>query len=422
MKKFTVAVLGTGSRGFVYSSLMKQRPDEFEIVSLCDVNPAQVEKANKVFQLPKDALFYDEESFFQQKRADVLIIATWDKVHVRQGIRAMELGYDILMEKPVSDSEQDIKDLLAVQQKTGKKVIVCHVLRYGQGYRKVGQLLKDGTIGTLMAIDAMERVAYWHQAQAYVRLQSTVNDLAHPTILAKCCHDLDYIQHYAGAPCETVSSVGGLRFFRRENMPEGAAERCLDCRYMDSCIYSAKKIYIDGWKKNGCPEFVWPYNKISLKNPNTEEDLYEGLKTVVQGKCAFRCGVECNPGVVDHQMVQMHFSNGVDATLKMLFTAQMGRRINLFGTHGEIIMDEIPGTIEVKRYGEEVEVIKINELGEDAGYGHGGGDAGLVKDLYMILTGQKQDYTSLTESVESHLIGIKAEESRLNGGITLSVH
>ena len=422
MKKFTVAVLGTGSRGFVYSSLMKERTDEFEIVALCDVNPKQVEKANKVFMLPDEALFYDEESFFSEKRADVLIIATWDKVHVRQGIRAMELGYDVLMEKPVSDSEQDIKDLLAVQQKTGKKVIVCHVLRYGQGYRKVGQLLKDGTIGTLMAIDAMERVAYWHQAQAYVRLQSTVNDLAHPTILAKCCHDLDYIQHYAGARCETVSSVGGLRFFRRENMPEGAAERCLDCKYMDSCIYSAKKIYIDGWKKNGCPEFVWPYNKISLKNPNTEEDLYEGLKTVVQGKCAFQCDVDVNPYVVDHQMVQMHFSNGVDATLKMLFTAQMGRRINLFGTHGEIIMDEIPGTIEVKRYGEEVEVIKINELGEDAGYGHGGGDAGLVKDLYLILTGQKQDYTSLTESVESHLIGIKAEESRLNGGVTLSVH
>ena len=422
MKKFTVAVLGTGSRGFVYSSLMKERTDEFEIVALCDVNPAQVKKANKVFMLPDEALFYDEESFFGEKRADVLIIATWDKVHVRQGIRAMELGYDVLMEKPVSDSEQDIKDLLAVQQKTGKKVIVCHVLRYGQGYRKLGQLLKDGTIGTLMAIDAMERVAYWHQAQAYVRLQSTVNDLAHPTILAKCCHDLDYIQHYAGARCETVSSVGGLRFFRRENMPEGAAERCLDCKYKDSCIYSAKKIYIDGWKKNGCPEFVWPYNKISLKNPNTEEDLYEGLKTVVQGKCAFQCDVDLNPYVVDHQMVQMHFSNGVDATLKMLFTAQMGRRINLFGTHGEIIMDEIPGTIEVKRYGEEVEVIKINELGEDAGYGHGGGDAGLVKDLYLILTGQKQDYTSLTESVESHLIGIKAEESRLNGGVTNSVH
>lgn len=423
-KKFTVAILGVGGRGYVYGGII-QKDENFEIVSICDYNPAQIEKANKVFNLPQENIFLDEDTFFEKKRADVLIIATYDKFHVRQCIKALKLGYDVLMEKPVSDSEEEINTLLKTQEETGKNVVVCHVLRYSAPYRKISQLLKEGAIGQLIAIDAFERVKYWHQAQAYVRLQSEVNDIAHPTILAKCCHDLDYIQHYARAKCDTVSSIGGLRFFRAENTPEGAADRCLDCKYVDTCVYSAKKIYIDQWNKSGRPDFEWPYNKISLKNPTTEEDLYEGLKTVVQGKCVFKCGVECNSGVVDHQIVQMRFENGVVASLKMLFADAESRRVNLFGTHGEIILDWDSETLEVRRFGQDKEVFKTDALVDlDNGYGgHGGGDSGLIKSLYSILTGERtEDYTSLSESVESHLIGIKAEESRLNGGITLKIH
>ncbi len=422
MQKFTVAILGVGGRGYVYGSLLKELKDNFELVALCDFNKAQIEKINKLFNLPDDKIFYDEQEFLKEKRADVLVIATWDKYHVAESVRAMELGYDILLEKPVSDSEEEIKLMLETQRKTGKKVAVCHVLRYAPAYRKLSQLLNDGVVGRLMAVDAFERVAYWHQAQAYVRMQSMVNDICHPTILAKCCHDLDYIQHYVGAKCDTVSSVGGMRFFLEENAPADATDRCLDCPHIDECVYSAKRIYIDGWHKAGCPAFVWPYNKVSLKNPNVEEDLYEGLKTSCFGRCVFKCGVDVNPYVVDHQIVQMQFANGVIGSLKMLFAGEPGRRINLFGTHGEIVFDEILGTIQVKRYGAAVETINVSDIGDDDGWGHGGGDRGLVQDLYDILTGQKTDYTSLEESLESHLIGIKAEQSRLNGGVTLKVH
>lgn len=425
-KKFTVAIIGLGGRGYAYSSLFKAKPDEFKVTAICDFNEKQITKINQVLQLPTEAIFTDETEFFKEKRADVLALCTWDKDHVRQCITAMRLGYDVLLEKPVSDSIEELNTLLEVQKETGKKVIVCHVLRYGVAYRKLSELIKDGTLGTLMAIDAVERVAYWHQAQAYVRIQSSVNEYAHPTILAKCCHDLDYIQHFAGAPCDTVSSVGGLRFFRPENAPANAAKRCLDCPHIETCPYSAKRIYIDGWKQAGCPSFTWPYNKVSLKNPNTEEDLYQGLESSVFGKCVFFCDVHKNSSVVDHQMVQMHFANGVDASLRMLFAGEPGRRIQLFGTHGEVVMDEITDTIEIKRYGEEVEVLKIADLQKQllgkGGYGHGGGDEGLINDLYDILTDQKKDYTSLTESVESHLIGVNAEISRLNGGILRYVH
>ena len=418
-KAYTVAVIGCGGRGYTYASLLVKR-EEFDITAICDINPEQLVKINKIINLSTDAMFDSEQEFFKKKRADILVIATTDSHHVRQCILAMELGYDVLLEKPISDSKEEIEKLLNVQARTGKKVVVCHVMRYAAGIIKIEELLQKGIVGKLIAIDQSERVAYWHQAQAYVRLQK-LNPDTYPTILAKCCHDLDLIQHFAGAACKSVSSIGDLSFFRPENAPEGAEERCLDCKYVDTCVYSAKRIYIDKWKKRGCPPFSWPYNKVSLINPTTEEDLYQGLKTKVQGECVFKCGVESNPHVVDNQMVLMKFENGVSATLKMVFAANPGRLISLYGTEGEIVMDEVLNTLTIKEYDGETEVIKLSSL-DFGGWSHGGGDAGLINDLYDILIGVKKDYTSLKESVESHLIGICAEESRLDGGKTVKVH
>ena len=418
-KNFTVAVLGCGGRGYVYTSLFCEK-EEFEVVAFCDSNPRQLQKINTLTNLPDNKLFTDEYEFLKEKIADIMVIATSDSCHVRQCVAAMELGYDVLLEKPVSDSKEEIEKLLKVQKETGRIVVVCHVMRYGIGIRKLEELISKGVLGRLVAIDHSERVAFWHQAQAYVRFQKQFPD-TYATILAKCCHDLDLIQHFAASPCDTVSSVGSLAYFRRENAPEGSADRCLDCKYIDTCTYSAKKIYIDFWKKSGCPKFSWPWNKLSLINPNTEEDLYEGLKTKIQGECVFKCGVEADPHVVDNQMVQMRFKNGVIATLKMVFGGKPGRLIALYGTEGELIIDEVADTITVKPYGEEIETLKISAL-NDNGWGHGGGDSGLIDDMYDILTGKKTEYTSLTESVESHLIGILAEESRLDSGKTIKVH
>jgi len=151
---FTAAVLGVGSRGFTYIRIMEET-GHFNVVSLCDRNPAQIDKATALLHLPRENLFFDEDRFFEKKRADVLVIATYDKDHVRHCLKALRLGYDVLLEKPVSDSEEELKMLLETQEKTGKKVVVCHVLRYSAPFIKVGQLLREGAIGRLIAIDAL---------------------------------------------------------------------------------------------------------------------------------------------------------------------------------------------------------------------------------------------------------------------------
>ena len=147
-------------------------------------------------------------SFLRKKRSDALVIATQDKDHVRMCIKALELGYDILLEKPISPSEEELYALLEANKKYQRKVIVCHVLRYAPAYLKVKEILDSGEIGNIVCIDWIEQVAYWHQAHSYVRGNWRKSEETSPMIMAKCCHDLDLLQYYANSKCETVYSTG----------------------------------------------------------------------------------------------------------------------------------------------------------------------------------------------------------------------
>ena len=416
-KKYTVAVLGCGNRGLSYTEEMFAKGDRYEIVSLCDPNPAQLKKMKSVLPLGSVSEFLDPDEFLKEKRADLLVIASPDRAHVPEALRALELGYDILLEKPISDSREELAALTEAQKKYGGKIVICHVLRYAPAFVKCDELIKSGVIGKLYAIDANERVAYWHWAQAYVKGMWANIELSHPAILAKCCHDLDLLVGYADSECDTLSSIGALGFFKPENAPEGAADRCFECIHKDSCAYSAKRIYIDAWHEAGEPAFTWPFNKISLENPTVEKNLIEGIKTHEFGRCAFKQKVD----MIDHQMVQMTFKNGIRASLKMTFAATSGRRITFYGTYGEIVLDERMDEIQILPFGKEKEIIKISDLIRGS-IGHGGGDSAIVDALYNMLTGESDIRTSLAKSVECHLMGIAAEESRRNGGTLVKVH
>ncbi len=420
MKKYSVAILGCGSRGADFASLMAPAEDKYEIVAFCDTNKEQIEKIQKLCGVKDAKISLDPDEFLKEKYADVIIIATPDRDHVPQAVKAMNLGYDILIEKPLSDSREDLDLLLKTQKETGRTVVVCHEFRYGPGFRKCAELIKEGAIGKLYSIDASERVWYLHWAQAYVRGIGASLENGHPAILAKCSHDLDMIQAIAGSECDTVSSLGELGFFVPENAPEGAAYRCLDCKHQDSCAFSAKRMYIDMWHEQGRPAFKWPFNKVTLTNPHTEESIRKGLREGEYGVCVFKCKVE----KVDHQFVQMHFKNGVKASLKMVYAGQAGRRISFYGNYGEIVYDERYDSIEIYRFGKEKETLSIKELmtQEEIHGNHGGGDAVIAEELYDILSGNKECSTTLRESIESHLMGIAADESRKMGGKIVKVH
>ena len=419
MKKFTVAVIGCGSRGCVYGNCMYGRKDKFELSCVCDTDQVKLSNAKKTWGLKSEQLFIDENEFLKEKRADVLVIATQDRDHVRMCQRALELGYHVLLEKPISPLKDELYLLLDTHEKYGGEVVVCHVLRYAPAFLKIKEILDDNVIGKLIKIESIEQVSYWHQAHSFVR-GNWRNDIeTSPMIMQKCCHDFDLMQYYVSSKCDTVYSVGDLRFFKKENQPNGAADRCYDCKFVNECPYSAERLYIERWKAEGSPEFGWPYNVVDSTMPNTEESLRNAYKNGPYGRCVFAC----DNNVVDNQSVEMHFENGVNVSLTMTaFTEKMGRKMTFHGSLGEIIFDDSAKTLTVTRFGGEKIEYSVDELLKDADtLGHGGGDARLVDDFYNILVSGAPAGTSLESSVESHLIALAAEKSRKTGKI-VTVH
>ena len=420
MKKnmIKVAIIGGGSRGLDSYAKSMVKDGRYEINAVCDFRDVRLKIAHLQYGVKKENLFLKEEDFFKEKRGDLLVVSTQDQDHVRHAITGLKLGYDVLCEKPISPSKSDCLKLLEAQKKYNHKVIVCHVLRYAPAYLKVKKLIEKGTIGTLIDIYAIEQVTYWHIAHSFVRGNWRREDETSPMILAKCCHDMDLLQYFADSKCEYISSMGDLTFFKKENQPKGASNRCDKCKFYDTCVYSAKNVYIKQYKENHSPKSMWPQNVVCPTYPLSENKIINAYKKNQYGRCVF----ECDNNVVDHQNVIAKFKNGVTATLCMMgFTKNHGRIYKFHGTYGEVQLNEEREEIVVKKYGKKNVVLKFNALPDVTG-GHGGGDSRLVADLYDALTTKGKLASTLENSIESHLMCFAAEESRKENGKLIKLH
>ncbi len=419
MSKITVAICGMGIRGAeAYASYQNLRPEEMEIVAVADPRPERRELAVREFGVKPECCFVTgEELLSREKMADVLIIATQDTDHIRYALPALEKGYHLLLEKPISPNLEECIALREKAHERGRVVIVCHVLRYTQFYQKIHDLLRSGVVGKIQAIHATENIAYWHFAHSYVRGNWRRSDLSSPVILAKSCHDMDILRWLVGKPCVRVSSFGSLDWFREENAPDGCAHRCLDCGARENCPYDAEKIYLEN-KKSGYRSGTRQWPLTVLTSDVTEENLYEALKSGPYGRCVYRCDND----VCDHQVVNMEFEDGVTASFTMsAFTQECYRTIKVMGAMGEIEGNLEENTVHVRRFGQPEEVIVLDPVSDEFA-GHGGGDSRMMEYLCRILSaGEDNALTSVDASVESHVMALAAEESRRHNGASITL-
>lgn len=412
-KILNVAIIGVGARGgYAYGTYMLEHKEKFQIIALCDPNLIRLNKWGDIMGVPTNNRFSSEEEFFKEKRADAILVSTMDQLHVRQANKALDLGYNVLLEKPISDDAEELRSLVEHAKKAKRTVMVCHVLRYTVWIKKCKELIDNGEIGELVSIDSTENVVYWHEAHSFVRGNWRKREECVPMIMAKCCHDLDLLQYFAGSKCKCVSSMGDLRYFKRENQPKGATERCTKCKYVDTCVYSAKSIYIKMWHSWGEPQ-TFPFTLITDVYPVTEKALWEAIENGRYGRCVFACDND----VVDNQTTIMTFDNNITATLKMeAFCKDGGRDMTFFGTLGELQLRESADSIILKKFDDSTKIYKLSELTDDL-VGHGGGDHRMLDKVYDVMAlGDKNIDTSIESSVESHYMALAAEESRLNDG------
>lgn len=417
-RPITFAICGFGNRGReAYAAYQKARPEQMRVVAVADPRPELRELARRDFGVASDMCFESGEELLARPRlADVLIVATQDSDHIRFALPGLDRGYHILLEKPISPKLDECVALRERAHERRRMVAVCHVLRYTPFYRAIHRLLEEGAIGRLECVQASENVAYWHFAHSFVRGAWRRQDESSPLILAKSCHDMDMIRWLVGKPCLRVSSYGSLDWFREENAPAGSAARCLDCPVKD-CPYDARAIYFDAPRTGiRAGRTGWPCSVLAPEP--TEEKVRQALRSGPYGRCVYRCDND----VADHQVVNMEFDGGVTASFTLsAFTQECYRTIRLTGTMGEIEGDMAAKTVALRRFGRPEERIPLEEV-DDRFAGHGGGDFRLMEELCALVDqGGGEALTSVDASVESHVMALAAEESRLHHGRSIDL-
>ena len=412
MNQISVIMIGAGDRGTTYARSMKAKPGKYKVVGVAEPIESRRREIQEMFGLPDEMCFSSWEAILDMpKVADLAVITTMDHMHYAPAMKAIDLGYHLLLEKPAAQNAQDCVDIAMAAEKKNVSVLVCHVLRYAPFFKTVKKIIMDDMIGDIMSITHVEAVGNLHQSHSYVRGNWHSEQETSPMLLAKCCHDIDIIQWLINKPCEKVSSFGNLNFFRPEYAPEGAPIRCADggCPAADTCAYNCIKLYYED--KNN----LW-FRKASTRGIAkgtipTDEEVMTALKTTDYGLCVFHA----NNDVVDHQVVNMEFEGGATASLTMTAFNNGGRFIRIFGTKGELTAYASDSEISVFTFADrKTRMIPVVKTEESILGGHGGGDDGIVEELYDYLSGSYNGCCAadIHISVKNHLIGFAAEKAR----------
>lgn len=407
----TVVIAGAGSRGAGYARFAVNFPERLRVVGVAEPRAYHREKLAAECGVPRENVFSDWREMAERARfADAAIIATQDAMHEEPAVRFARLGYDVLLEKPMAPTEEACRNIVRAVKESGVLFGVCHVLRYTPQTRAIKRLIAEGKIGDVVSLTRVEPVGYWHQAHSFVRGNWRNEAESSFMLLAKSCHDLDWIRHVMDKPCRRVASFGSLKHFRREEQPKGAADRCLDCAVEPGCPYSAKKIYL-GFYRKGLRG--WPLDVIAEEV--TEESVTEALRSGPYGRCVYACDND----VVDNQTVIMEFEGGRTASFVMTaFTKAEDRRTQIFGTHGEIHANGPKIHWHDFRTDETTE-IDTNASEMSVMGGHGGGDYGIMDSFVRAVAERDASHilSGPDETLESHLMVFAAERARRNGSV-----
>jgi predicted dehydrogenase len=412
MSGVTLALVGAGLRGQAYAR-HAVAAGLARVVAVAEPDRRRRDSIAAEFGIPAEAVFDDWAALAAGERlAAAAIVATQDRMHAGPAIALADLGYHILLEKPMAPTETEARAIADAALRNKIIFAVCHVLRYTPYTRVLKKMLDDGVIGRLVSVEHLEPVGWWHYAHSFVRGNWRREDTSGPMLLTKSCHDLDWLVYLFGRTPSKVSSFGSLTHFRASERPPQATARCLDCPVETSCPYSAKRLYFDALADPD--QHFWPLGAIT--DEFTEDAVTEALRTGPYGRCVY----DRDNDVVDHQVVNMEFADGATCSFTMsAFTPMEHRHTRLMGTRGYLDGDGRSIRHVDFRTGADVTLDALTEDGPSAADGHGGGDEALTEAFCAAVAAEDASLLSsdATQSLATHRVVWAAERSRRTGEI-----
>ncbi len=368
MDKIKFAIMGLGNRGLAcfakgLMSVPGKGQPEFaersEIACLVDTNLTRAKAGAKELGKP-DLLIFTSITEAQEKApADWCIVTTPDFTHCDVVIEALEAGLNVVVDKPLATSAWECDKIIDAMNRTGRKVVVGHNMRYQDWTLKAAKLVREGKIGDILTIEAAEVLDFHHGGSYFQRWHSDFSKSA-GLMNHKCCHHLDIICWVIDDQPVEVSASGGRLFYRpRPDLDH--SERCLGCPQSESCIH-----YFDMDRWDGV------YRRIYK-----EAELDDGYMVD-------RCVFSDRHSVNDHESLSIRFAGGALASFTMLTFAPREHTYYRFtGTKGRLEMggDSCGNPPHLRIIYPDKSVEEIAITADRGQHGHDDADQALIADI-----------------------------------------
>lgn len=231
-KKYVL--VGTGGRAeFFYSAIATDYKETSELLAFCDMNQTRMDYANT--RLVENYSYhavstYKAEQFdemIEKEQPDAVIVTSVDRTHHTYIIRAMELGCDVVTEKPMTVDEDKCQQILDAVQRTGRNMRVTFNYRYAPHHTKARELIEDGTIGQVTSVHFEWLLNTQHGADYFRRWHRDKRNSG-GLLVHKSTHHFDLVNFWIGSEPETVFALGDLLFYGKENAEQRGITKFYD--------------------------------------------------------------------------------------------------------------------------------------------------------------------------------------------------
>ncbi len=310
-KKLKVALVGTGIRGVTFwgKRLVDQYSDVLEFVGLCDINKGRVEFA-KSYMGVNCPLFTDFEKMVKDTRPDLVIVTTVDATHHEFIIKGLQMGCDVLTEKPLTTDETKCQQIIDAEKKSNKNLIVGFNYRWSPYATKIKDLLAKNTIGKVTSVDFHWYLNTYHGA-SYFRRWHGLRNKGGSLFVHKATHHFDLLNWWLDSDPEEVFAYGALEHYGSNGPFSG--KNCRTCTYKDKC------------------EYYWDITKSKMDmSLYVENEKYDGY---IRDSCLFRKEID----IFDKMSAQIKYKNNTVVNYSLTtYSPFEGWRIAFNGTEGRI--------------------------------------------------------------------------------------
>lgn len=325
------ALVGTGGRAKMFiDAILGPYREHAELVGLCDLSQVRMDWHNRkltarygVAPRPTYRVTSDDARAFDrmlsETRPDTVIVTSMDCTHHTYIARAMDLGCDVISEKPMTIDLEKLRAIFDAIARTGKRLTVTFNYRYGPGATKLRELVMQGAVGRPLQVDFSWVLDVRHGAD-YFRRWHREKDKSGGLLVHKATHHFDLVNWWIDSYPAQVFAMGELKFYGRANA-EARGARYAYARY------------------TGAPEAAGDPFALDLSADETLRGLYLDAEAET-GYLRDRNVFGDNITIEDTMHLMARYRNGVMLSYSLIaYCPWEGYRVAITGDAGRVELD-----------------------------------------------------------------------------------